>query len=114
MKRALLLLGLSGCATAGVAEDFTWAIQTPSPVQRGSVFQFTARATRVSGKVVNGVAYRYEIRASGGNATSGTGYTGEPQKVRAPLTSGPAVLVLTCPDRKGRDVEVQKAPFDVK
>lgn len=115
MKRMLWLLGLAGCATSGAAEDYTWTIQTPSVVARGAVFQFTVRSTRVSGRVVDGLDYRYEIRQPGGSgATSGTGATGGPQKARAPLTAGPAVLRVICPDRKGNDLQVQEAPFEVR
>jgi hypothetical protein len=114
MKRALLLLGLAGCATTGVAEDYTWTIQTPSAVGRGAVFAFTVRATRVSGKVVNGLEYRYEILRPGGESTSGTGSTGAPQKAQAPLTPGRAVLRVIGTDRKGKDLQVQEAPFEVK
>ena len=116
MRRAFLLLGLAGCATSGVAEDYTWTIQTPTVVGRGAVFPFTVRAMRVSGKVVDGLGYRYEIQRPDGGAAapSGTGATGGPQKALAPLTPGRAVLRVFCPDRTGKDLKVQEAPFEVK
>lgn len=115
MKRAMLLLTLAGCATAGTAEDFGWMIQVPSQVNRGAEFQVTVRSMRATGRVATGVEYSYQVLWPGGlQSPRGTGYSGEPLKLRAPPAAGPAMLVVICPNRKGQDIKVQEAPFDVK
>lgn len=116
MKRAMLLLGLAGCATPGTAEEFTWAVQVPTSVDKGSEFLFTVRATRASGQVVSGVTYRYQIQWPGGSVNSlrYKGYSGEPEKVKARLVAGKATLVVTCENREGLDVKVQEVSFEVK
>ncbi len=116
MKRAMLLLGLAGCATVGTAEEFTWAVQVPTVVDKGAEFLFTVRATRATGEVVNGVAYRYQIQWPGGSVNSlrYKGYSGEPEKVKARLVAGKATLVVTCVNKDGLDVKVQEVAFEVK
>lgn len=108
--------GLAGCGTAGVAEDFKWSIDAPKTVDRGAEFGFTVTAVNAAGEAVNGVVYRYQILWTGGssNPLRHRGSTGETEKVHARMTTGPATIVITCPNRAGLDAKVLETGFEVK
>lgn len=107
---------LSGCAQKGTAEDFTWSAEVPKTVERGTEFTLTVRAKDGAGQPVDGVRYRYQILWTGGasNPLRHTGYTGEPEKIRARVVAGPATIVFTCLNRAGLDAKVLEAGFEVK
>lgn len=111
----LAALALAGCGTSGVAEDFTWTVDCPKSVDRGAEFLFTLHAAR-AGEPVKGVSYRYQILWTGGssNPLRHRGSTGEPEKVHARMTTGPATVVFTCANRAGLDTKVLEATFEVK
>jgi hypothetical protein len=110
------LLALAGCGTAGVAEDFKWSVDLPKTVDRGAEFGFTVTAVNAGGEAVSGVGYRYQILWPGGssNPLRHRGSTGEVEKVHARMTTGPATIVVTCPNRAGLDAKVLEATFGVK
>jgi hypothetical protein len=116
MKRSMLVLVLAGCAAAGTAEEFTWAVDVPKAVDKGSEFMFTVRSTRPTGEAVPGVTYRYQIHwpAGSANPLRHKGATGEPEKVKARLAPGTATMVVTCVNRQGLDVKVGETTFEVK
>jgi hypothetical protein len=110
------LLALLGCGTTGVAEDFKWSVDCPKTVDRGAEFAFTVSAVNAAGEPVKGVSYRYQILWTGGssNPLRHRGSTGENEKVHARMTTGPATIVFTCPNREGLDAKVLEAAFEVK
>lgn len=112
----LAIPALAGCGTAGLAEDFKWSVDCPKTVDRGAEFAFTVTAVNAAGEAVNGVGYRYQILWTGGssNPLRHRGSTGEAEKVHARMTTGPATLVVTCPNRAGMDAKVLEATFEVK
>ena len=112
----LAVAALAGCGTAGVAEDFKWSIECPKTVDRGAEFAFTVTAVNAAGEAVSGVTYRYQIlwTAGSSNPLRHRGSTGESEKVHARLTTGPATIVVTCPNRAGLDTKVVEATFEVK
>ena len=119
MKNAGLvvsLLALAGCSTTGVAEDFTWSVDCPKTVDRGAEFALTVTAVNAAGRPVNGISYRYQILWSGGssNPLRHRGSTGQSEKVHARMTTGPATIVFTCPNREGLDTKVLETSFEVK
>jgi hypothetical protein len=112
----LALAAVSGCGTAGVAEDFKWSADLPKTVDRGAEFGFTVTAMNAGGEAVSGVGFRYQILWPGGssNPLRHRGSTGEVEKVHARMTTGPATIVITCPNRAGMDAKVLEAAFEVK
>jgi len=112
----LATAGLSGCASTGVAEDFTWAIDCPKTVDKGAEFTFVVAATGAAGQAVDGVKYRYQILWTGGstNPLRHKGQSGERQKVHARLAAGPATIVVTCENREGLEKKVLETSFEVK
>lgn len=116
LLRVVSLLVLAGCGTAGVAEDFKWSVDLPKTVDRGAEFGFTVTAASSGGEAVSGVGFRYQILWSGGssNPLRHRGATGELEKVHARMTTGPATIVVTCPNRAGMDAKVLEATFEVK
>jgi len=112
----VLTAALAGCATPGTAEQFTWSIDAPTTVDRGTEFLFVVNAANPAGEPVNGVKYHYQIEWPGGSliALRHAGSTGEREKVRARLTAGPAVILVTCDNRHGIDTKVLEATVEVK
>jgi hypothetical protein len=106
---------LAGCGTAGSAEDFTWSIDAPKTVDKGSEFLFTVKATADAG-AAEGVPYRYQILWPGSstNPLRHKARTGQAQKVHARLAPGPATLVVTCENRAGLETKVLEMGFEVK
>ena len=107
---------LGGCKSAGPAEEFTWAVELPKEVDRGAEFTLLVRATNSAGVAVNGVFYRYQILWPQGstNPLRHKGVSGEPEKVKARMATGPATIVFTCANREGLDVKVLEGRFEVK
>jgi hypothetical protein len=122
MKNAALvvflpaLAAVPGCGTTGVAEDFRWSVECPKTVDRGAEFAFTVTAANASGEPVKGIPYRYQILWTGGssNPLRHSGSTGRTEKVHARVTTGPATIVFTCPNREGLDAKVLETSFEVK
>jgi hypothetical protein len=120
MKRllpvVLIFAAAAGCALPGTAEDFTWHSEIPKTVDRGAEFLFAVRAIDKSGQEVKRLRYRYQILWTGGasNPLRHTGYTGEVEKIHARMISGPAVLVVTAPNREGLETKVLEATIEVK
>ena len=112
----LAVAGLAGCGAAGVAEDFKWTVDCPKTVDRGAEFAFTVHSVNAAGEAVTGVSYRYQILWTGGssNPLRHRGSTGSSEKLHARLVSGPATIVVTCPNREGMDLKVVEATFEVK
>src|SRR5262245_29516085 len=92
---------LGGCKTAGTAEEFTWSVELPKEVDRGAEFALLVKTTNSAGEAVNGVFYRYQILWPQGSANPlrHKGSSGELEKVKARLVTGPATIVFTCPNR---------------
>ena len=107
---------LSGCATPGTADQFTWSMECPTTVDRGAEFLFVVRSANAAGEPVNGVTYRFQILWTGGSATPLRHYgsTGVDEKVRARLVAGSAVIFVTCANREGMDTLVLETTFEVK
>ncbi len=122
MRQAMVGIGLglwavwAGCASPGTAEDFKWSIDCPKTVDKGAEFLFTVRTTNPAGVAVSDVSYRYQILWPGGtsNPLRHGGRSGEPEKVKARMATGPATMVVTCDNRQGLDVKVLEATFEVK
>jgi hypothetical protein len=114
--RGLLLLTLASCASAGSAEEFKWTVDCPKSVDKGAEFTFTVRAVRPGGPEVPGVSYLYQISWTGGSGSPlrHRGTSGAASKMHARMTPGPAIMVVTCPNREGLDVKVAEATFEVK
>jgi len=114
--RALPLLILASCVSAGTAEEFEWTVDCPKSVDKGAEFTFTVRTVRAGGPEVLGVSYRYQISWTGGSGSPlhHRGTSGAVSKVHARMTPGPATMVVTCPNREGLDVKVAEATFEVK
>lgn len=112
--RALTLLALASCASAGTAEEFRWSVDCPKSVDRGTAFTFTVRTARPGGAEISGVGYRYQIRWSGGNDQRHDGTSGTAQKLHARMTPGSASMVITGVGADGRDVTVVETSFEVK
>jgi len=112
----LALASLPGCGAPGVAEDFKWSVDCPKTVDRGAEFVFTVHALNAAGEPVKGVGYRYQILWTGGssNPLRHRGSTGEGEKLHARMTTGPATIVFTCPNREGLDAKVLETTFEVK
>jgi hypothetical protein len=112
----LAIAGLAGCGTAGVAEDFKWSVECPKTVDRGAEFAFTVTAVNAAGEAASGVSYRYQILWTGGssNPLRHRGSTGGSEKVHARMTTGPATIVVTCPNRAGLESKVVESTFEVK
>jgi len=112
----LPLLILASCASAGTAEEFTWAVDCPKSVDKGAEFAFTVRTSRPGGAEAPGVPYRFQISWAGasGSPLRHRGTSGAAAKMHARMTPGPATLVVTCPDREGLDVKVAEVTFEVK
>ena len=110
------LLAITGCASPGVAEDFVWLVSCPKTVDRGAEFEFVVRSCTAASKPVNGVSYRFHILWPGGSANPlrHRGSTGEPIKLHARMSAGPATIVVTCPNRDGLDTTVLETTFEVK
>jgi hypothetical protein len=110
----MVLLG--GCKSAGTAEEFTWSADIPKEVDRGAEFTLVVRTVNSAGAAVNGVTYRYQILWPQGssNPLRHKGASGEPEKVKARMVSGPATIVFTCANREGLDVKVLESKFEVK
>jgi len=111
---AMAILG--GCKSAGTAEEFTWSVDLPKEVDRGAEFNLVVRTANSSGAAVNGVFYRYQILWPQGSANPlrHKGVSGEPEKVKARMVTGPATIVFTCANREGLDVKVLESKFEVK
>ena len=107
---------LGGCKSAGTAEEFTWSVDLPKEVDRGAEFTLIVRTTNSAGAVVNGVFYRDQILWPQGSANPlrHKGVSGEPEKVKARMVTGPATIVFTCANREGLDVKVLESRFEVK
>jgi hypothetical protein len=112
----LALAALPGCGATGVAEDFKWSVECPKTVDRGAEFAFTVTAANAAGEPVKGISYRYQILWTGGssNPLRHPGATGQSEKVHARMTTGPATIVFTCPNREGLDAKVVETSFEVK
>lgn len=112
----LSLAVLTGCPQIGTAEEFTWSVECPKSVDRGAEFVMTVRTVNSSGQAIDGVKYRYQIlwTAGSSNPLRHRGSSGEPEKVHARMATGPATVVVTCPNREGLDVKVAEARFEVK
>ncbi len=107
---------LGGCKSAGTAEDFTWSVELPKEVDRGAEFTLVVKTTSSAGEAVNGVFYRYQILWPQGSANPlrHKGASGEPEKIKARMVTGPATIVFTCLNREGLDVKVLESKFEVK
>ncbi len=124
MKRAItsvsLVLALAGC-TAGTLEDYTWTVECPQAVDKGSEFHLNVKTVRVAtgaetSEAEDGVPYRYQIHWPGGTSAPlrHTAFTGEPVKIRARMVPGPATVVITALNREGLDAKVQETKIEVK
>ena len=107
---------LGGCKSAGTAEEFTWSVDLPKEVDRGAEFNFIVKTVNSSGLPAPGVTYRYQILWPQGssNPLRHKGVSGEPEKVKARMVTGPATIVFTCANREGLDVKVLESKFEVK
>lgn len=125
MKRAMaavVLLALAGCAK-GTIEDYTWTVECPPSVDKGTEFHLLVN-THPAGDAtegasegsVGGVPYHYQIHWTGGSSAPlrHTAYTGEPVKIRARMSPGPATILITALNREGLDVKVQETKIEVK
>jgi hypothetical protein len=81
----------------------------------GAEFAFTVTAVmpRAAGE---GDRLPYQILWTGGssNPLRHRGTTGQIEKVHARMTTGPATIVFTCPNREGLDAKVLETSFEVK
>jgi hypothetical protein len=113
---SIAVAALGGCKQIGTAEEFTWSVELPKEVDRGAEFTVIVRTTNSAGAAVNGVTYRYQILWPQGSANPlrHKGASGEPEKVKARMVTGPATIVFTCPNREGLDVKVLESKFEVK
>jgi hypothetical protein len=110
------ILALAGCASRGTAEDYTWLLECPKTVAAGAEFEFAVRTVDPAGQAVSGVKFRYHILWTGGTYAPfrHLAASGAAVKLRAKRDTGPANLVVTCEDRKGKDTRVLETTFDVK
>lgn len=119
MKKLLLVAPLFlawGCASAGTAEEFTWAIECPKTVDQGAEFSFMVTTTRTGGPVVPGVRYFYQIDWAGGGEhhPHHTGWSGTAEIARVALHPGKAHMIVTCDNKGGVEVKVLETTFEVK
>jgi len=112
----VLLLAGAGCASPGSAEDWTWSIECPKTVDKGSEFIFVVRTANAAGEPVAGVKFRYQIRWTGGtsNPLRHKGRTGDPMKTHARVEAGPATIVVVSENREGLETKVLESTFEVK
>jgi hypothetical protein len=120
---ALGLLGLSGCASPGTAEDFAWAIECPKSVDKGAEFNLTVRSSKLmeadpklEKTEISGITYHWQIQWNGGSPAPllHAARSGEAVKIRARLSPGPATVLITSLDKSGLDVKVAEAKIEVK
>lgn len=111
-----MITALAGCKSAGTAEEFTWSVECPKEVDRGAEFTLLVKTTNSAGAAVSGVFYRYQILwpAGSANPLRHKGVSGESEKVKARMVTGPATIVFTCLNREGLDVKVLETKFEVK
>ena len=128
MRNAVLvvvLAALAGCVSPGTAEDFKWTIDCPKIVDKGSEFKLAVIATKTveptaekapTTQAVEGVEFTYQIHWTGGSSAPlrHRGETGEPVKVRARLSTGPATILVTSLNKEGLDVKVAETTIEVK
>jgi hypothetical protein len=117
------VLGATGCAASGTAEDFTWAVDCPKTIDRGSEFNVTVRSSKsmeaeagLEQKEISGVTYHWQIQWPGGSSAPllHAARSGEVLKIRARLSPGPATLLITSVNKSGLDVKVAELSVEVK
>lgn len=117
------LLGAAGCASPGTAEDFTWAVDCPKTVDKGSEFAVTVRSSKsmesdagLKEQEISGVTYRWQIQWTGGSSAPllHAARSGDAVKIRARLTPGQATLLITSLNKSGLDVKVAETKIEVK
>lgn len=126
MKRAMTavaLLALAGCTT-GTSEDYKWTVECPQTVDKGTEFNLLVHTARTptsaeegaGEKTEGGVPFHYQVHWTGGSSAPlrHTGYSGEPVKIRARMSAGPATILITALNREGLDVKVQETKIEVK
>ena len=126
MKRAMTavaFLAIAGCTT-GTMEDYKWTVECPPTVDKGTEFNLLVNTIRTGQSAegaatespAGGVPFHYQIHWTGGSSSPlrHTAYSGEPVKVRARMSPGPATILITALNREGLDVKVQETKIEVK
>jgi hypothetical protein len=125
MKRAMTavaLLALAGC-TKGTIEDYKWTVECPQTVDKGTEFNLLVNTSHKSESAdgatespAGGVPFHYQVQWPGGTSMPlrHNGYSGEPIRIRARMSPGPATILITALNREGLDVKVQETKIEVK
>ena len=125
MKRAMtavVLLAFAGCTT-GTMENYKWSLDCPQTVDKGTEFSLLVHTTQKSESAegatetpADGVPFHYQIQWPGGTSVPlrHNGCSGDPIKIRARMSTGPATILITALNKEGLDVKVQETKIEVK
>jgi hypothetical protein len=110
----VLLLGMSGCRTWALKDDYQWAVQMPrKSLNRGEAFQFRVETRDKAGNPVAGVSFLWAVDWVGLNGSRHKGRSYESLDIRSKGAVGEAFLRLYAYDAEGNVVQVLKEPFQV-
>ncbi|HEX7901630.1 MAG TPA: hypothetical protein VF950_27980 [Planctomycetota bacterium] len=110
----LIVLGLTGCRSWALKDDYQWAVQMPrKSLNRGEALQFRVETRDKSGNPVAEVSFLWSVDWVGLNGSRHKGRSYEPLDIRSKGGSGEAFVRIYAYDADGNVVQVLKEPFQV-